>query len=147
MATTVEIYNSTAAAVMASGTTANFKIILVDNTYTFNAAHSALADVSASEITGTGYTTGGALLSNLAASVIDGVDPDGAMIDADDVVWNNLTATFRRAILYVDATIGGVVKPVLLSYLLDDTPNDITVTNTDYKLTINAQGLVKSSWV
>ena len=145
--TTAEKYNAAAAVIMAVGTTAGLKVMLVDSGYTFNVAHSALADVSANEITGSGYTAGGAAVANLATSVIDGVDPDGAMFDADDVVWSNLTATFRRAILYVDATVGGVVKPVLLSYLLDDTPADVAVTGTDYKLTINADGLFKAAWV
>lgn len=147
MATVAEVYNSTAATLLAAGITAPFKVMLVDSGYSFDAAHSVLADVSAHEISAAGYTAGGAAVANVTAGVVDGVDPDGAMIDVDDVVWSNLTATFRRAILYVDATVGGVVKPLLLSYLINDTPADEAVTGTDYKLAVNAAGLIKSVWL
>lgn len=147
MAATVEKYNTTAAILLAVGTTANLKVMLVSSAYAFDAAHAALADVSAHEIVGTGYTAGGSAVAGLAASVIDGVDPDGAKLDADDVVFSNLTATFRRAIVYVDATVGGVVQPLLLSYLLDDTPADVALTGTNYKLTIDEEGLIKAAWL
>jgi len=101
------------------------KLAMVSSGYTFSAAHDEFADASAYEISGTGYTAGGATVANVT------VNADGS-IDADDVAWTAATLTFRRAILYVLGTVGGKVNPVLFSYLYDDTPADKSVTGSTF---------------
>lgn len=78
-----------------------FKVILVTG-YTPNIdTHSALADVSANEESGTGYTAGGATLANKA--VTKDTTNDRAKFDADDVTWTGLNVgTPSHGILYDD---------------------------------------------
>lgn len=111
------------------------KLALVDSTYVFDQTDTLWGDASANEVSGTGYTAGGETLTSLL------VDAAGA-IDADDVTWTALTATFRRAILYISGTVDGKVDPVLFSYLLDNTPADVVVTASDYSILWAAAGIV-----
>jgi len=114
------------------------KMALVASTYTFSAAHTQFSQVSGDEVSGTGYTAGGEALTGVT---VDG----GGMIDSNNVVWSSATISgIRRAILYISGTLGGVVNPVLFSYLLDDTPADVSVSGSDLTLIINSLGIVKS---
>jgi hypothetical protein len=76
------------------------KVMLLDNSHAFNAAHNVIGDVSANEIAGTGYTAGGATLANKAVT-------QGATTkwDADDVQWTGATFTAYHAVIY-DDTVG-----------------------------------------
>lgn len=78
-----------------------FKMILVTG-YTPNIdSHNGYSDVSANEESGTGYTAGGATLSN--KSVTKDTTNDRAKFDADDVTWTGLNVgTPSHAILYDD---------------------------------------------
>lgn len=80
------------------------------------------ADVSAHEVTGTGYAAGGQQLTSVALDV----SADETILTADLVEWSSSTITARWAVLYQDATINGVVKPLLACVLLDDTPTDVS---------------------
>ena len=142
MAIAVERYNQLGKMIAHGAFTGTLKMMLVDNTYIYDAAHTALASVSGDEIVGAGYTAGGATL----ASVVIASDASGFSIDAADVTWTGLTGTFRRAIVYNTATIDAVVSPILISYLLDNTPGDISVSATDWTVAINASGLVSVTW-
>lgn len=110
------------------------KLALVDSTYTPSAAHDEWADASGDEITGTNYTAGGESLANKSM--------DNDMLDADDVTWTNLTATFRYAILYISGTKEGLTNPLLAYYLLDDTPADVSVSASDYTIPWSASGVM-----
>jgi len=83
-----------------------FKVILMEEGFTFApATHDLLADVSASELaTGSGYTAGGATLSNVALTQND---TDGTC----DVTWDNPTWTAS----------GGDIGPVCGAIIYDDT--------------------------
>lgn len=139
MAVQIEIYNHTAqrlvdGSIALAGDT--LKVALVDSGYVFDPTDASYADISGDELdTGDGYTAGGAALTGKAVTQSGGV----MKFDADDITWSNLTAIFRRAILYVA---DGVNNYLLWSYLLDDAPADTTVTNTDYTLIVNAAGLL-----
>lgn len=137
MATTVTEYDQAKQLIREFGTDGKtIKMALVDSNYTFNSADTLFSDVSGDEVTGTAYTAGGEILTNVT------VLADGT-IDSDDVVWSTATISgIRRAILYYSGTIDSKVNPLLLSYLLDDTPADISVTATDLTLIINASGLI-----
>ena len=65
----------------------------------------------ANEITGTGYTAGGATLSNVTIAT----DSTGnrVWLDCDDVVWDNATFTARYAIVYDDTV---ATKPIIAYY-------------------------------
>ncbi len=84
--------------------TDTIKCALLTNAYTFDADHDVWTDVSANEVSGTGYTAGGKDLTSLSVTQ-DDTDDEG-VFDAADVTWSNSTITARFAILYDDTLAG-----------------------------------------
>ena len=121
MASTIEEYDQARQLIreFASGAF-SLKLALVDSNYVFDQTDTLFSDASGDEVSGTGYTAGGEAVTGLT------VLADGT-IDADNVEWTTLTATYRRGILYIVGTVDGKVNPLLFSYLYDDTPADIVV--------------------
>lgn len=76
------------------------KVMLLDGSHAFTAAHNVIGDVSDNEISGTGYTAGGAALAGKAVT-------QGASTkwDAADVEWTSATFTAYHAVIY-DDTVG-----------------------------------------
>ena len=92
------------------------------------ALSAATATYSATgEVTGTGYTAGGATLTGYTASL----DGTTAILDFADPSWANSTITARGAVIY-DSTNGGKVKAVL------DFGSDITSTNGTFSVALPA---------
>lgn len=113
----------------------NIYLALVDSDYTFSAAHTIWADVSAEEVaTGDGYTTGGAQLASHSVN--------STRWDAADVSWAALTKTFRYGVLYVNATVNSIVKPLIACIVFDSTPADITMAGGTFSVQWNASGIV-----
>jgi hypothetical protein len=73
------------------------KVMLLNNSHSFTATHNVIGDVSANEISGTGYTAGGATLAGKAVT-------QGATTkwDATDVEWTSATFTAYHAVIYDD---------------------------------------------
>ena len=94
---------------------------------------------AACEISGTGYTAGGAALENKIVTY----DDDYGYFDADDVVWANSTITARRAELYRVGVVNGVENPIWCSLLFNDTPADVSSTNSDFTIVWNANGIIR----
>ena len=110
------------------------KIALLDNTYTPNVdTHTAWADVSANEVSGTGYTTGGATLANKTVTQ-DNTDDEG-VFDADDVTWSSATITARYAVIYDTTATNKLI-------CLIDFASDQTSTNGDFTITFDAEGIL-----
>lgn len=83
MATTISLYNHTTAR-FASGANAvgdTYKLMLC-SAATFDATNTTLASITKTEISGNGYTTGGATLAGVAVTTVTTND---AKFDADDV--------------------------------------------------------------
>lgn len=76
--------------------TDTIKCAIVGSGFAFNAAHQFWSDVSAQEVTGTGYTAGGATVTGLAVTV----SGDIITIDCDDVTWTASTITGRGVVFY-----------------------------------------------
>jgi len=76
------------------------KVMLLDSNHAFSAAHNVIGDVSANEISGTGYTAGGAELANKAVT-----QATTTKWDADDVAWSNATFTADHAVIYDDTVV------------------------------------------
>jgi len=74
------------------------KVALLDNNHSFNADDNTWSDVSANEISGTGYTAGGEELANKSVTQDD--TNDKAVFDADDVSWTSATFTAYHAVIY-----------------------------------------------
>lgn len=78
--------------------TDTIKVALVTSAYTPDQdAHDFFDDVT-NEVSGTGYTAGGASLANKAVTA-DNTDNEG-VFDADDVTWGSSTITARGAVIY-----------------------------------------------
>lgn len=112
-----------------------WKVCLLKNTYSPDASHVVYADVSAHEITGTGYTAGGA--SMLPASKSSAYSGNDAVLDASDVAWTGATFTSaaRYAVCY--ETTGNKIRGIF------DLGSDYTVTAATFTLVWSASGLIK----
>ena len=71
------------------------KVALLNNSHTFTATNAVWADVSANEISGTGYTAGGGTLDNQALTGTATVT-----WDADDEEWLTATFTAYHLVIY-----------------------------------------------
>lgn len=91
----------------------NFKLMLVDSTYTPDPdLHEFRSDVTG-EVVGTGYIAGGRSLVNKTLTR-DDVN-DKIVLDADDVIWGNSEIVARGAILYLDK--GNATLDTLILYI------------------------------
>ena len=137
MAVTVSLYNHTAAR-FASGANAvgdTYKVMLC-TAATFNAANTTLAGITKTEVaSGTGYTTGGATLSNVAVTTVTTND---AKLDADDVTWSASSGAIAAsfAILYNDTDADD--PPVAF---IDFDGSQSAADGTDFLLVWNASGI------
>lgn len=115
------------------------KVALVSSAYTPNQdTHDYYDDVSGSEVSGTGYTAGGAALASktLTYDAANNV----TVLDAADVTWANSTITARYAVVYDDsgATAG---QKALLGYV--DFGSDQSSTNGNFTITWDSTGIFR----
>lgn len=98
-------------------------------------SHDYFSDVSANEVTGTGYTAGGVQLTNVSVSYTAASNTQ--TFDADNVVWSGSTITARYAVVYVDT--GSAATSPLIG--LVDFGEDKSSNSGDFQLTWNASGI------
>lgn len=90
------------------------KVALLSSSYTPNQdSDDYWNDVSSYEVTGTGYTAGGATLANKSLTYTSGTNV--TKFDADDVSWTSSTITARYAVIY-DST-GTASTSALIGYV------------------------------
>jgi hypothetical protein len=111
--------------------------MLCTSTYAPNQDTHVYKDVSVTnEVTGTGYTAGGATLASKTIAY------DGATnivaLDAADVTWASSTITARYAVIYDDSPASN--KP-LLAYV--DFGADQSSNNGNFTITWDAAGILK----
>lgn len=112
------------------------KVALVTSTYTPDQdAHDFFDDVT-NEVSGTGYTSGGATLANKTTTV-DNTDNE-AVFDADNVTWSSSSITARGAVVYKDT--GNTATSPLICYF--DFGSDQTSSSGDFTISWNAEGIV-----
>jgi len=111
------------------------KVALMDNSHSFDADNNTWSDVSANEISGTGYIAGGATLAN--ASVTQDDANDLAKLDGDDIEWSTATFTTYYAVLY-DDTVSG--DPLIASINFDGAQ---TVSAGNFTIQWNADGIIE----
>jgi len=73
------------------------KVMLLDDSHTFTATDNVIGDVSANEISGTGYTAGGAALADKAVT-----QAAATKWDATDIAWTEASFTAYHAVIYDD---------------------------------------------
>lgn len=141
MTASVSFFNNWKAAINdAALRTATIKVTLHNASYTFAATQNVYADLTNELATANGYTNGGLALSG----VVWGQSGGTATFDANDPVWTAAGGSIvaRRACMRVVGTFNSQVDPLILSYLLDTTPADVTTTaGNTLTLILNALGI------
>lgn len=112
-------------------------VMLVTSTYTPNIdTHTKRSDIT-NEVTGTGYTAGGAALASKVVSV-DNTDDEG-VFDAADSSWTTATITARGAVLYKNR--GGVSSADELIGYVDFTTDRISSAGT-FTIQWDSEGII-----
>ena len=113
------------------------KVALLSSAYTPNQdTHEFWSDVSANEVTGTGYTAGGQALGTKTATYDAATNT--IKLDAADVTWAASTITARYAVVYKDT--GVATTSPLVAYV--DFVTDQSSNSGDFTLTWDANGIV-----
>jgi hypothetical protein len=119
--------------------TDTIKVALVSSSYTPDQdVHDYWDDVNTYEVTGTGYTTGGATLANKTSTYDTATNV--ITLDADDVTWSSSTITARYAVIYNDSPATAGTKP-LLGYV--DFGSNQSSSNGNFTITWDATGIVR----
>lgn len=133
------IYNNFKKLIMNGGIdldTDTIKVALVTSSYTPDQdAHDFFDDVT-NEVSGTGYTAGGATLANKAVTA-DNTDNEG-VFDADDASWSTSTITARAAVLYKST--GTASTSALICYI--DFSTDKISTAGTFTIAWNSEGIL-----
>jgi hypothetical protein len=117
--------------------TDTLKVALVTSSYTPNQdTHDFFDDVT-NEVTGTGYTAGGATLANPAVTL--DTTNDLVKFDADDTVWSTATITARAGVLYKST--GTASTSGLIAYI--DFGSDVTSTAADFTIAWHSNGILR----
>lgn len=99
--------------------------------------HNYKDDVT-NEVTGTGYTAGGATLASKTITYTTATNK--WVFDCADPSWASSTITARCAVFYNDSPASDATKG-LICYQLSD--GDISTTNGTFTVQINASGLIE----
>jgi hypothetical protein len=123
--------------------TTNMKMALflsTSNCDTLSVGTAVYGDLTNEVTNAFGYTTGGVALTGETWAQTGGV----ATFDCDNPVWtaSGGPITARFAVIYVDATVNSIVKPLICVCLLDTAPADVTATDGNtLTISINASGV------
>jgi hypothetical protein len=120
------------------------KIILLGSGSNANTlTHEKYGDLTGELATALGYTQGGTALAAVTWTRSAGF----TTLDADDVTVATATGgdlTARYAAIYVDATVNGIVKPLVGVCLLNTTPADETASDGNpFIIRFNASGILR----
>jgi len=110
------------------------KVMLCTSSYTpAQNTHGYKSDVD-NEVTGTGYTAGGATLGSKTDTVASNV----TTLDAANTTWSNSTITARYAVIYKST--GTDSTSPLIGYI--DFVENKSSSDGDFTLTYNASGII-----
>jgi len=119
--------------------TDTIKVALLSSSYTPDQdAHDYWNDVSTYEVTGTGYTSGGATLASKTATYDSATNV--VILDAADTTWASSTITARYAVIYDDSGATAGAK-ALVGYV--DFGADQSSTNGNFTITWDSTGIVR----
>jgi len=120
--------------------TDTIKVVLVTSSYTPNIdTHTQYSHIT-NQVTGTGYTAGGATLANKSVAV--DTTNDRAKFDADDTTWTTASVTARGAIIYKYVDNAGSPDDTSPLICYKDFGADVTSTNADFTIKWHADGIL-----
>lgn len=112
------------------------KVALATSSYTPDQdAHDYFNDIT-NEVSGTGYTAGGATLANKTVGYTSGTNTQ--KFDADDTSWATSTITARYAVIY-DSTPGTAATNPLIGYV--DFGADVSSTAAAFTIVWDSAGI------
>jgi hypothetical protein len=117
--------------------TDTLKVMLCTSAYTPNQDTHRYKSSVTNEVTGAGYTAGGATLAGVAVTYTAGTNT--LMLDANDPSWASSTITARYAVFYDSTPATDATRP-LISFV--DFGADVTSTNGPYTVAVDAAGIV-----
>lgn len=115
------------------------KVALCTSSFTPDQDTMDFFDDVTNEVSGTGYTAGGATLTSAAKSYTAGTNV--VALDADDVSWTTATITARYAVIYKDT--GTPSTSPLIGYV--DFGADVSSTGGTFAITWDAAGIFKAT--
>lgn len=127
--------------------TSNMQIALflsTSNANTLTVGTGIYSDLTNEVATAFGYTIGGQALTGETWTRSAGT----TTFDCDNAVWTAAGGSLvaRSAVIYVNATVNAIVKPLIATCLLDTAPADVTATDTNtLTVTMNASGVFSLS--
>lgn len=110
------------------------------NCNTLSVGTGVYGDLTNEVATAFGYTIGGQALTGETWTESSGI----WTFDCTDPTWTASGGSIvaRFGVIYCNATVNGIVKPLLCVSLLDTTPADVTATTGNpFTITINASGV------
>jgi len=117
--------------------TDDIQVMLLTNSHTQDIDNfEFIDDVSANEVSGTGYSAGGADLASEAVTV-DDTDDEG-VFDATDLTWSTSTITARYAVIYKNT--GTPATSPIIAIL--DFGSDKSSSAGDFTLAWSAEGIL-----
>jgi hypothetical protein len=123
--------------------TTNWKMALflsTSNCDTLGVGTGVYGDLTNEVANGLGYTTGGVAITGVTWTHSTGT----ATFDVDNAIWTAAGGSIvaRFAVIYRNATVNSIVKPLLCVSLLDTTPANVTATDGNtLTIAINASGV------
>lgn len=112
----------------------DIKVALMDDNHSFSEDDNTWSDVSANEISGTNYDSGGKSLSNKSVTQND-TDNKGEF-DADDITWSDATFSAYHAVIYDDTN----SNDELIASL--DFGSEISVSDGDFTIEWDSEGII-----
>lgn len=131
----VKAYDSSTKINLASGGD-TIKVALVTSSYTFDPDTHEFFDDITNEVSGTGYTAGGATLGSQTYT-LDATDNE-TVFDGANTTWASSTITARGAVVYQDT--GSPTTSPLICFI--DFTTDRTSDGGTFQITWNAEGIV-----
>jgi hypothetical protein len=133
------IYNSFKKQLLNAGVnfgTSDINVMLVSSSYTPNEDDDDFQDDVTGEVSGIGYTSGGATLTG--GTVTQDNTDNEAVYDADDVTWGTSSVTARGAVLYKNTGVGSTSP--LIAYI--DFGSDQTSSSGNFTIQWNTEGII-----
>lgn len=114
------------------------------NANTLSVGTGVYGDLTSEHANANGYTTGGVALASVTWTRSGSL----VILDAADLApgWtaSGSGIVYRNAVIYVNATVNSIVKPLVCTCLGDSTPADVTVTaGNPLNVTFNASGIIR----